>query len=84
MFSILTILSFSFVNYIIAWIQVECKNTCKSVWCVENTGKSPVKRHDSNVKKRVQFEYKPLVEYKVYAISRGYEQRNDMNAHVIV
>ena len=51
---------------------------------VENTGKSPVKRHDSIDKKRVQFEYKEHVEYKVYAISRGYEQRNDMNAHVIV
>lgn len=23
-------------------------------------------------------------EYKVYAINRGYEQQNDMNAHVIV
>lgn len=30
------------------------------------------------IKKRVQFEYKG------YAINRGYEQRNDMNAHVIV
>lgn len=36
------------------------------------------------IKKRVQFEYKEHTEYKGYAINRGYEQRNDMNAHVIV
>lgn len=32
----------------------------------------------------MQFEYKGHAEYKGYAINRGYEQRNDMNAHVIV
>lgn len=37
-----------------------------------------------SIKKRVQFEYKEHAEYKGYAINRGYEQRNDMNAHVIV
>lgn len=46
--------------------------------------KTPVKRHDSIDKKRVQFEYKGHAEYKKYAINRGYEQHNDMNAHVIV